>query len=362
MYQDTPQWVPPLSSEMPFVLNQKRHPFYQHSTAQFFYVENDGLVVGRIAILHHKNYSAFHQEETAFFYYFESINDQKVANLLFDGAVNWCQENNIKKIVGPKGFLRSDGQGILVEGFEFLPAVGIPYNLDYYDRLITNYGFTKLTDHLSGYFSAQQKLPEKLHLFSEKIKQNGKFWVLSFHNKKQLEKWIPEVNKVHHEAFQNNPNFYPSTDKEFELLAANIIQIANPDLIKLIMFNHKVAGFLICYPNINQAIQEINGKIFPLGWIKLLRAKSKLDQVDLNGVGLLPEYQGRGANILLYTEIEETLRKNHVQVGEFVQIDEQNFRSRSDMETIGINWSKKHRTYVLNLDEQINQNKSEKYE
>jgi GNAT superfamily N-acetyltransferase len=351
LYQNCPQWVPPLESEMKLVMDRQRHPFYRHSSADFFIVEDGAQILGRIAVLHNRNYCEHHHQQTAFIYYYECIEDTEVSQALFKAAAGWAKERGLHSILGPKGFLRSNGLGLLVDGFEYTPAIGIPYNFSYYPNLWTDFGFTKVTDHLSGYITETHHPPEKMRLAAQKAKSRYGYWVKTFANKAEMRRWIPMVDIVHARAFQNNPGFYPSTPEEFALIAQNMITVADPQLIKLIMnAENEVIGFILAYADISKALQKTRGRIFPLGWITILNELRHARVCDLNGVGLLPEYQGMGANMLLYAELEDTLRKFNFEKAELIQIDERNFRSKSDMENMGVIWYKRHRTYELNLD------------
>ena len=347
LYRENAYWVPPLQGAMESVMNRKTHPFYRHSTADFFIVEEGKETLGRIAVLMNENYCAAHNTKTAFFYYFESLDDNEAAGLLFNAAFEWAKSHGADQMLGPKGFLRSDGQGLLVEGFDVMPAMGIAYNPPYYSSLIEKQGFEKETDHLSGY--VDHLLTPRLHQAAERVIARGQFKVKKFHSKKELLTLIPQVEIINRQAFEHNPGFYPSTEEEFALLSRNIIAIADPRMIKLIMHGDQVAGFIISYPNINQAIKKINGKIFPFGWVHLLSARRNSKIADLNGIGLLPQFQGLGGNVLLYAEVENTLAGAGMKRGEIVQVDERNFRSKSDMETMGVIWNKRHRTYHKQL-------------
>ena len=221
LYKDNKYWVPPLSLEMKSVFNKKKHPFYEHSKADFFIVENGNDVLGRIAVLRNSNYCTHHNKSIAFFYYFDCVDDLSVSSLLFDAALEWSKENNIDELYGPRGFTRSSGVGLLIEGFDYYPAIGIPYNFEYYRSLIENKGFNKVTDYYSGYMNTTQELPSKLYLIADKVKKRSNFWIKTFNNKRELKKYIPLVNKVHHDAFKNNPGYYPSTEKEFRMMAKN---------------------------------------------------------------------------------------------------------------------------------------------
>ena len=149
--------------------------------------------------------------------------------------------------------------------------------------------------------------------------------------------------------FKNNPGYYPTTEEEFNLMAESIMAVSDPRMIKAIMKEDKVAGFIIAYPDISRGLQKTGGKIYPFGWISLLIEKKRTRVVDLNGIGLLPEYQGRGANALLYSELEKSIRPYNFERGEYIQIDERNFRSFSDSQTMGVTFHKIHRLYSKNI-------------
>ncbi len=349
IYQDHPFWVPVLKSEMLRIFNKKKHPFYKHSNADFFLVESEKEVLGRVAVLQNKIFNAYHNSKIAFFYYFDAIDDDQVINLLFKSAANWARKENLSSLMGPKGFVRSNGVGLLADGFEFLPAMGITYNFPYYISQLEHFGFAKETDFLSGYMDYSHQLPDRIHEAAEKVKKRGNFWIKEFSNGAEIRKWIHVVEEVHTMAFASNPNYIPSTSEEFRIMADTMIQITKPGLIKLIMKNDQVAGFIIAYPNINRAIQQTKGQLWPLGWLRILAEKNRTTLCDLNGLGLLPEYQGAGANLLLYNELEKTLRQNQFNRVELVQVDERNYKSKSDMENMGVIWHKKHRLFQINI-------------
>lgn len=349
IYHNHPYWVPEIRSAARLVFDKKRHPYYRHSESAFFLAENQGDVLGRIAVLHNRNYCAHYKQEIGFFTYFDAINDQTIANSLFDAAVDWLRKRGVSSILGPRGFLRSQGFGLLVDGFDHLPAVGIPYNFAYYQKLLEDYGFLKEADILSGYMVREDSIPEKVFQAADKVAEKGNLHVLKFKNKRDLLPWISRVDTVYREAFLENPNYFPTTSEEFALMAKNIYQIADPRLIKIIVREDEIAGFLLAYPNINRALQKIRGRLFPFGWLTLLREIHSTRWVDLNGLGLMPRYQGRGGNILLYAEVERTLRAFGTDHAEMVQVDERNFNSFSDMTSLGVHVHKRHRLYRLSL-------------
>lgn len=175
LYKNDPNWVPPLLSDIRFSLNQETHPFYTHSEASFFLVEDNKQVLGRIAVLDNQRYKAHTKEKSSFFYYFESVNDPQVSCLLFDASFDWSRKRGLNKILGPKGLAQGDGLGLLVEGFEFIPAIGIPYNPPYYVNMVKDAGFIKKVDYLSGYLGTDYQLPAKSKRVLQKDKRDMVF-------------------------------------------------------------------------------------------------------------------------------------------------------------------------------------------
>lgn len=344
LYKNISQWVPPFIGEMEDNL-KGIHPFFQHSEAKFFIAEEQGEVLGRIAIMENKRANQFRGTKAAFFGFFEVVEEKEIALRLFETAIAWARQRGLDTILGPRGLIGSDSSGILVEGFEHRAALGVPYNLAYYDAFIKEAGFTKETDHLSGYLPGDHPIPERIRRIAEKIKQRRGFWIKSFQSKEEMRKWVPRVQAVHREAFEGTHTFYPPTDAEMQSIANTIINVADPSLIKLLMKDERVIGFIFAYHDISPGLQKAKGKIWPFGWYPILRERNRADWVNINGVGMLPEYQGLGGNAILYTAIDENIKKfgfNHIDI---VQVNEVNFESFSDMESIGVNWYKRHRSY-----------------
>ena len=148
LYKGNKLWVPPLVSSAKKVLSNERHPYYEHSIADFFIVENDNQTLGRIAVMENRNYNNYRKSKTAFFGFLDVIKDPRVSELLFSAAFEWAQARGLDSIIGPRGLNGTEAAGTLVEGFEHRPAMNIPYNFRYYDELIKNSGFSKDTDHL----------------------------------------------------------------------------------------------------------------------------------------------------------------------------------------------------------------------
>jgi hypothetical protein len=347
LYHKNPYWIPPVPGEIEFAMNRQKHPFYAHSDADFIIVESGKQILGRIAVLKNRHFCELHQINTAFFYYYEAVEDGEVAGLLLSAAQDWCRQRKIDHIMGPRGLLRSNCIGMLVEGFDQPFATGMTYNLPYYQDQLTANGFTKRNDHFSGYL--EKHLNSKINRVAEKVLAKGHFQLHRFQSVKEMKEWIPRVDEIHHRAFAENPDFVPSTPEEFVVLAKDIIALADPRYIEMIMHGDEIAGFLIAFPNINRGLRFAAGKMLPFGWLWLLLDKRFSRSIDVEGIGLLPEFQGLGGNAVLYAALDRVTSGRRFTHAEIVQIDERNFRSKADMQTMQVVWNKTHRTFEKDL-------------
>ena len=345
LYNESIHWVPPFVSSITKMLNRKMHPFYEHSLAEFFIAEKEGHTHGRLAVINNRRYNEYHNSKTAFFYYFETVEDKSVVQALFREAEKWAQDQGLNRLIGPIGFMQGDGIGLLIEGFKHRPAIGIAYNFPYYDKLLHEAGFIKKTDYYSGYLPGNHVLPQRFFDIANKVKTKRNFWIKSFENKKELRTWVHRIQKIYNEAFSNNFEHFPISDNEAEMVADRLIAIANPKLIKLVMKENEIIGFLFAFVDISAAIQKIGGRIFPFGWLALKKEFKRTKWVNFNGTGLLQGQRGVGANALLYTEMAKTIRDFNFEHADIVQVEEKNIKSMGDMKAIGVQWYKKHRVY-----------------
>jgi GNAT superfamily N-acetyltransferase len=347
LYQGCPQWVPPFIIDLKTMLDRKKHPFYDHSDADFFLALRDEKVVGRIAALENKPFNEYHKTKDAEFYLFDSIDDQEVANTLFQTVFDWAKARGLNHIVGPKGFSPFDGYGIQVEGFEHRQVMNMMnYNYDYYPKLVENLGFEKEVDFVSCYIPAPQfHLDPRIHEISRRVQERGTFQVKRFKNKAELVSWADKIGKAYNDTFVQNWEYYPLTEREVKYVVDTIIQVANPRLIKIIVADDKVVGFLLGFQDVSEAMQRAKGKLNPFTVIDLLLEMRKTKWISLNGMGVLPEYHGRGGNALLYSEMEDTLKSFAFDHADLTQVAETTKQMRKDLENVGGKPYKNHRVY-----------------
>ena len=347
LYRKCPQWVPPFYSDMKTMLNPNKHPFYEHSEADFFIATRGDEVVGRVAMMENKPFNKYHGVHKAQFYLFDTIDDPEVPTALFERGFDWAKKRGLNEVVGPKGFNLFDGYGIQNEGFEHRQMMTIMnYNYAYYPKLMEQIGFEKEVDFFSCYADTSKfVLPDKVRAIDQKVRQRGTFTVKDFKNKKELVDWSIRLGQAYNKTFINNWEYYPLTDREIKFQMDSLMVIANPKLIKVIMHKDDIVGFLIAFPDISAAMQRQGGHITPWGIADMLLELKRTSWVSLDGVGILPEYQGLGGNALLYGEIEKTLRDFGFKNAEETQMAETAVQVRKDMASLGVMPYKNHRVY-----------------
>ncbi len=352
LYAGHPQWVPPFIVDVKTMLNPEKHPYYEHSEAEFFIAEKDGKDVGRIAALENKLFNQYHNTKDGEFYLFECINDQDVANALFETVFNWAKARGLTKIVGPKGFGPLDGYGIQIEGFEHRQMMNMMnYNYPYYRELVENLGFTKAVDFVSSYTQTDDfHLPSKIHKAAEIATRRGSFEVVKFKNKRHLRKWAGKIGQAYNKAFVKNWEYYPLTQREIDFVVGNVMTIIDPDFIKIILKGDEVVGFVFPFPDVSAAMQKNCGKLGPLAILRLLLETKRTNWISFNGVGVLPEYQGLGGNALMYVELEKAMHRHGQFIhSELTQVAETAVQMRKELMNLGVQFYKNHRVYQRDI-------------
>ncbi len=347
-YQGHPQWVPPIRADIRLMLDREKHPFYEHSDADFFIAERDGQDMGRIAVLENRSFNAYHDTRQAQFYLFECEDNLETAEALFSRAFEWAHRRGLDTMVGPKGFGPFDGYGIQIEGFEHRQMMTMMnYNYAYYPTLMEALGFEKEVDFVSCYIDLRTfEVPERIHRIARRVEKRGTLRVKRFSSKKELLKWAPTIGRAYNETFINNWEYYPLTDREVEFLVDNLMMVAKPDLIKIITHGDDLVGFLFGFPDLSKGLQRANGRLLPLGILHLLRSLRRTNWISLNGVGILPEFQGMGGNALLYSEVAQTILSGQFDHAELTQVAESAVNMRHDLIRLGGKPYKNHRVYT----------------
>ena len=349
LYKGDPNWVPPFRGDVEVMLNKKKHPFYDHSDADFFTAWKNGKMAGRIAALMNNSYNNYHQLKTANLFLFDSINDQEVANALFDAAAEWARKRGLNELIGPKGFSLFDGYGVLVDGYDERQMMNMSsYNYPYYKNLYETYGFRKCNEFVSMSFKASEfTLPEKVQKVAEIVQKRGTLKVIAYKSRKEFVKNAQTIANLYAKSFENNWEYFPMSFKEIQFLIDNVLKMVDPKMVKFIIDQkQEIVGLLITFPDLSAAMQRHNGYLTPALILDLLLEIRRTNKVTLNGFGILEEYRRRGGDALLYTSMSKLLEDFPQFVdAEATQMAESAKEVQLEMIALGLKPKKRHRIY-----------------
>jgi GNAT superfamily N-acetyltransferase len=302
LHRGDPQWVPPLRMDMRKLLSRRKNPFFQHAEAEYFLAERRGggsaEVVGRIAAIHNRGHNEFHEDTVGFYGFFESINDQSVADSLFHAAASWLKQRGLTVMRGPVSFSTNDECGLLIDGFDLPPAVLTPYTPAHYVDLTERAGFTKARD-LFLYQSVNDQLPERLIRGAQLIAKRKKITLRSIDMKRFSEE-VELIKKVYNSAWERNWGFIPMTEAEIDHLAKDLKPVIVPELVVFAEREGELIGFAVALPDLNVALKtNPSGRLFP-GILKILWKARKITRLRIMLLGVVPEYRRYGADALMY--------------------------------------------------------------
>lgn len=308
IYKGDPNWVPPLRIAVRDTLDVKKNPFFKHATMVKYLALRDGNVVGRIIGVVDDAHNEHHGEKTAFFGFFESIEDEKVSHALLDEVAKWAKEKGMTALRGPMNPSTNHECGLLVEGFQDPPSVMMTYNPPYYAQHFESWGLGKAKDLLAYNIDGRKvKFADKLMAQAERLRQSSsvKFRPI---NMRKFDEEVEAILEIYNDAWEKNWGFVPMTPEEFRHMAKDMKAIVNPELLLLATLKDKPIGFALTLPDVNQAIAKVkDGKLFPFGIFKLLwflkgPGKKVINRCRILTLGFKKDYREMGIGPLLYAE------------------------------------------------------------
>lgn len=306
LYKNDSNWVPPLIFDEWNTFNPKKNPSFEFCDAAFFLALKDGKVAGRIAaIINYKANETWKDNKTRFGW-IAFIDDEEVSKALLDAAEKWGNEKGMKGIHGPLGFTDMDPEGMLVEGFHNEPAITSAYNFPYAPKHMEKHGFVKSVDWVQYKFKANQPVPEKLERINKLISRKYKVNTIVPKSKKEIKKYIPGFFDALNSSFTQLYGFTKLNEKQIKYYRDAYFGFARPELLCFLTDeNEKVVGFGILFPSLSNAFQKAKGRLFPFGFIHILKALRKYDKIDLYFNGVIPEWQHKGVHSLYYVEMNK---------------------------------------------------------
>ena len=346
LYKDDPYWIPPLRGVQKEGVGYVRNPFYIHNRVQTFYALREGKVAGRISAIVNQGHLDRYHDGVGFFGFFDVIDDQEVANALFDSATSWLCEQGLTTIRGPMNPSMNDTVGLLIEGFDSSPFFLMTYNPPYYQRLIENYGFQKSQDLYSfwGKIEMLPKVRERWLATSERIQERMNVKIRTV-RPRQFQEDVRLFLDIYNRSLSNTWGFVPFSDEELKHYAASLKQLIVPELTLGAEIDGKLVGATFCLPDYNPRIKEIDGRLFPFGFIKLLSHKERIKKIRIISTNVLPEYQMTGLGLVLLNALVPKTIEFGIQEAEFSWVLESNQYSRGSLEKGGAIRNKTYRIF-----------------
>jgi hypothetical protein len=346
LYRGSPQWVPQFRRDIRVILDRK-HPSFERCEARFLLARQDGKPAGTIGAIVNSAYNDYHHTKMGHFHFFDCVDDREVSHALVGAALDWLRSKGMENVVGPYGF-GFMGMGALVDGFEHRAVMTMMgYNGPWYGPALEAEGFTKLRDQFSMYIAAADfRLPERVSRVAEIAMKRGSFEVPELRSKKDLVRRAASIGRVYNDSFQaHGDEFYPLSEKEIRQITSDLVTVADPTLIKLLVHKGEIAGFLFGFPDLSAALQRSHGRITPWGIVDLLLEYRRTRWLIVNGAGILPHYQRLGGNALLYHMLEKIASRKRFLHVDAVQIAETTELMLADIKTLGGKIYKVHRIY-----------------
>lgn len=346
IYKDDPNWIPPLLASEKGLVGYAKDAFYERNQVQTFLAERDGKVVGRIAAILNVGHLERYNDKVGFFGFYESIDDQEVADALFAAAADWLKERGCETMRGPANPSLNHTVGLLIEGYDSSPFFMMTYNPPYYERLFENAGFGKAQDLYSywGKIDMLPKVRERYLKTAEMIRERCGVTLRPL-NKKRFEADVRMFLEIYNRSLSNTWGFVPFSDSELREMAASLKYLIVPELAIAAEIDGKMVGATFCLLDYNPRIKAINGRLFPFGFIKLLSKRMDIKRLRIISTNVLPEYQMTGIGLVVLNAIVPKALECGIQEAEFSWVLESNQYSRGSLEKGGAVRNKTYRVY-----------------
>ncbi|MAE62810.1 MAG: N-acetyltransferase [Phycisphaeraceae bacterium] len=342
LYADDPHWVAPLNLDVKAFLSG-RHPYYENGEIAFYLARRGGEVVGRIAAIENRTHNEQKNERGAFFGFFETIDDRDVSRALFDQVAAWARERDLDSLRGPTSPSLNYESGLLVTGEPGPPVLMMPHNPLWYADHVEAHGFRKEMD-LDAFWLDREIIDlDRWDRLSGRILARNQVTTRLL-DMSRFEDEVRLVMDIFNDAWSENWGFVPLSQREFDALAKELKQGVHPGLGSFLVREGREIGFWIGLPDYNRILIELKGRLLPFGWLKLLRAKRRLDAMRVLLMGVRKEHQHLGLDSGLYANIVKQGFEHDIHGAECSWILETNKPMANTLTRVG---ARKYRSYRI---------------
>jgi GNAT superfamily N-acetyltransferase len=348
LYRGDANWIPPIRIVQKELLNFRPHPFYDDAEIQNFLALKDGQPAGRVSAIVNHAHNRWYHEHRGFFGFFESVDDPDVSGRLFDAARAWFAEKNIEAVRGPVNPSLNYEVGLLIDGFDDPPWFMMTYNKPYYQQLIEGYGFRKAQDMFAfwGHLGMLEAVTQRLSSLAQSVLERFQLHCRKM-DTKRFDEEIKTFLDIYNRSLVNTWGFVPMSDGEVKKQAAGMKHMIIPELTTVAEVDGKPIGTMFGLLDYNPRIKEIDGRLLPFGFLKLIRNRKALHKVRLISTNVLPEFQSWGVGIALVARLVPDALAWGIQEAEFSWVLESNDLSYKTLKKGGALLRKHYRVFDI---------------
>lgn len=314
LYKGNEYWVPPIINEEIESFDKDKNPVFEHATARFFLAFKNDTIVGRVAAIVNSIEIDQQKVPRMRFGWIDFIDDIAVSRALINKVEQIGKEHKLDFIEGPLGFSNLDKVGVLTEGFDSLSTMITWYNYPYYAHHFKQLGLEPAQKFIETNFNINDVDIEKYQRYADIIKQRYELKAINFTSTKEVLPYVEEMFALFNTSYASLSSFVPVSDKQIAYLKNKFISFVNPEYIKFILDKEdKLVTFSITMPSFARALQKAKGKLFPFGFIHLLRAKKHSKSSVFFLIGIQPEYQKKGVTAIVFDEFFKTFKQKGVE-------------------------------------------------
>ncbi|MBG6109523.1 GNAT superfamily N-acetyltransferase [Flavobacterium sp. CG_9.10] len=313
LYKDNKYWVPPIISDELETFDKTKNPAFEDAEAYFFLAYKDNSIVGRIAAIINWKEVNDQQKKKVRFGWFDTIDDLEVTQALLEKVYELGRKNNLEYVEGPMGFSNLDKVGVLTEGFEEIGTMITWYNHPYYSHHFEKLGYIKEKEYIESKFPFSNVKPEFFKKANELVKKRYQLSPLNFKTTKEIMPHVDKMFDLFNESYASLSSFVAISDTQKEYFKKNYISFINPEYIKFVEDkDHNIVAFSIVMPDFSEALKKSKGKLFPFGFLHLLRAKKQSKNVIFYLIGVHPDYQNKAVTAIIFNEYYETFTEKGI--------------------------------------------------
>lgn len=350
LYKGNPYWVPPLRMDEFNAFIPEKNPAFEFCTVKKWLAYRDRKIVGRVAGIIDQRYIDAWGKKMAKFGWIDFVDDPEVASLLYSTVEKWAQENGMEAIQGPMQFTDFDTTGFLIEGYEELSTFGAGYNYPYYILHTERNGYTKEIDYVEFQVKLQNQIPEKVKRLAQVVAKRNHLHMLKVKKAKEILPYAHSIFNIINESYSHLYGFVPLTDKQIDHYVKQYFGFIKPEYVPIVLdSDNKVVGFGITMPSLSKAMQRNKGRLYPFGFISVLKALKNNRYADLYLTAIRPDMQNKGVNAMLIYEINKVYIKNRLEFVETNRELENNTKIQAQWRFYNARQHKRRRIFKKNL-------------